>query len=451
MALDPTIALQAGQGTQAPNALAQLGSLAGTANAIQQNKLLKASTATAEQGLNATRQKAIGTIAMSVLHLPDQEIVPALHSALDRAVAAGVLPQEQAAQYEAGIAQSKDAGHLRRMIAQVGLSTLDPGGQFAQIYGTPADISNGQDLQPGVRASGLMGGGVRPAGPPTPLYPSRADLNERVIVGYDPKGNPIYGPKAQVTPLPLGGPAAAPSPLGTGRLPDALRNPANVPPPTTGNVVAPGAAATAALSATGGQSATHFQTIADQGVQAQGQDAILANMQTEAAQFTQGPGQDKIKNFQAAALRFANPLAKAFGIDEKSVAANQSFDKLAAQIADAQGAKSDARLQVTQAANPSSALTPPGVDLILKQLRGNTDYLRARSKLAAAYPDKADREGFEAKIGANLDPRAFQFERLSDDQRREFLKGIKDPKDKAAFQKGYFWAKEQGLLTSAGQ
>ena len=451
MALDPSIPLQAGQGTAAPqNPLAMAGQAVGIANAVAQNKLLGVQTQAADQGLNAVRQKAIGTIAMSVLHLPDDQIVPALHGALDRAVAAGVLPKEQVAKYEEGIAQSRDAQHLRQMIAQVGLTTMDPNGQFAQIYGAPQDMSNGQAIQPGIRSSPFMGGGFRPVGGGIDQFPSRADLAARVPGPAGPRGEPTQVPLGTVTPPNLAGPAA--SPLGDGRLPPALRNPANLPAPTTGAVTTGlGPAQTAAQGTTGTQSAGHFQNIAEQGVQARGQDAILANMETEAAQFTQGVGQERIKNFQAAALRFAGPLAQAFGVDEKAVAANQSFDKLAAQIADAQGAKSDARLQVTQAANPSSSLTPAGINLILKQLRGNTDYINARAKLAASWPDKADREGFEAQVGKNLDPRAFQFQRLDDTQRREFLKGIKSDADKAVFQRSYMWARDNGLLTNAGQ
>ena len=291
-----------------------------------------------------------------------------------------------------------------------------------------------------------MGGGFSPAGSAIPQFPSRADLNERVVTGYDAKGNPIIGPKAQVTPPSLGGPASVPSsPMGDGRLPPALRNPANVPAPVTGNVVAPGPSAVAAQGATGTQSAGKFQEIAEQGVQARGQDAILGNMETEAAQFTQGTGQERIKNFQAAALRFAAPLAAAFGVTPEAVAANQSFDKLAAQIADAQGAKSDARLQVTQAANPSSSLTPEGIKLILKQLRGNTDYLDARAKLAAQWPDKADREGFEAQIGKNLNPRAFQFQRMDRAQAEAFVKSM-SPTDQRGLIADYNWAKNQGLI-----
>lgn len=452
MAVDPNIALQAGAGIPEPVApMDMIGKYVGIGNALAANKLTGVQTQAAEQGLNATRQRAIGTIAMSVLHLPDQQIIPALHSALDRAVSAGVTPRDQAAKYEAGIAQSQDPGHLRRMIAQVGLSTLDPGGQFSQIYGQPQDMSTGQDVQPGVRASPFMGGGFRPSGAAIPQFPSRSELAGRVTGPVGADGQPTTVPLATVTPPNLAGPAAAP--MGDGRYTPTgapgLRNPAAAPPPVTGAVTTGlGPAQTASQSAAGGASATRFQEIADQGVQATSQDALLGNMLTEAAQFTQGPMQDRIKNAQAFALRFAGPIARAFGVDEKSVAANQSFDKMAAQIADAQGAKSDARLAVTQSANPSSSLTPEGADLIIRQLRGNTDYLRARARLAQAYPDKADNAGFETSIGQNLDPRAFQYERMTPEQKSTFYRNL-PTEDKATFQRAYGWAREKGLFGNA--
>lgn len=461
MAIDPNIPLQAGTGAAAPqNPLAMAGQAVGIANAMGQNRLQGVQTDTAQQGLSATRLQALGGIAGSALSLHDpnnpasvNEVVRALHAGLDAAGAQGTIDPQTIAALNKGIAQTTGPNDLLARVKQFALLGTPNNTALDRIYGAPGTQSTGQSVQPGVVSNPMFSRPFQPVGGAVDQYPSRSDLNERVIVGYDAKQNPIYGPKAQVTPPSLGGPAAAttPSPMGDGRLPPGLRNPANVTPPTTGNVTAPGAGTTAALSATGTQSATHFQGISDAGTQAQSQEAILANMQTEAAQFTQGPGQERIKNFQAAALRFANPIARAFGIDEKTVAANQSFDKLAAQIADAQGAKSDARLQVTQAANPSSALTPAGVDLILKQLRGNADYLRSRAKLAAAWPDKSDREGFESQIGANLDPQVFQFQRLDGAQQRAFLAGIKDGRDKDAFKANHAWALGQGLLTNAGR
>ena len=469
MAIDPNIALQIGQGVpQLNNPLDTMGKFQNIANAMAQNKLIGANTAQTEQGTAAARLKAMGGIAATALNSYDpanpgsiRSVAEALKFGIGSAVQNGTLDQNTANQLFNGIASTRGPEDLLGKVRQFALIGLDPNTALSRIYGTNTSVQTGQGTQPGVAVDPFNAGGFKPVGQEIKEYPSLTNLNEPVIIGYDANNNPVYGPKVRITPPNLGGPPAggppaigggggAPSPLGNGRVPGALMNPNKPqPPPVTGEVTRPGAAAIAAQTATGSESAKAFQAIADAGVQAQSQEAILANMQSEAQQFAQGPGQDRIKAFQAAALRFAAPLAAAFGIDEKAVAANTSFDKLAAQIQDAQGAGSDARLRVVQAANPSSSLNPAGIDLILKQLRGNTDYLRVRAKLAADWPDKADRAKFESEVAANLDPRAFQFQRLDATQQNAFLKSIKDESDKKKFKEAYFWARDKGLFGAA--
>lgn len=453
MAIDPNIPLQAGAGAAAPqNPLAQFGQVVGIANAMGQNKLQGVQTQAAEQELGRTRLRALGAIAGTALSVYDPSnpasangVVDALHMGIESAVANGTLDQNTAQQLFKGIAATKTPDDLMGRVKQFALMGIDPNAALTRVYGQGGTMSDGQVQQPGVVRDPMFGGGFTPAGQGVRQQVTPSELNERVIVGYDAKGNPIYGPKQQVTPRSLGGTAAdTTSPLGDGRLPPALRNPANAQQGTSANVTTPGPAATAAQSATGTQGAARFSQIADQGVAAQSQDAILGNMETEIAQFATGTGQDRIKNFQKATLRFAPGVARAFGIDEKSVAANESFDKLAAQIADAQGAGSDARLAVTQSANPGSTLTPEGARLILSQLRGNADYNKARATLASKWPDPADYAGFEQQA-KNLDPRVFQMLRMTGEQQRTFLKNLNDA-DNAAVKEAWSWAKENRLV-----
>jgi hypothetical protein len=453
MPIDPNIPLQAGAGAAAPqNPLAQFGQVVGIANAMGQNKLQGVATETAEQGLGATRLRTLGGIATAALSVYDpnkpetaNSVVEALHVGIDSAVANGSLDQNTAQQLFKGIAATPSGTDLIARVKQFALMGIDPNAALTRVYGQGGIMSDQQVQQPGVVRDPMFGGGFTPAGQGVRQQVTPSELNERVIVGYDAKGNPIYGPKQQVTPRSLGGTAAdTTSPLGDGRLLPALRNPTNAPQATSANVTAPGAAAQAAQSATGAQGAASFGQIATQGVSAQSQDAILGNMETEIAQFATGTGQDRIKNFQKATLRFAPGVARAFGIDEKSVAANESFDKLAAQIADAQGAGSDARLAVTQSANPGSTLTPEGARLILSQLRGNADYNKARATLAAKWPDKADYAGFEQQA-KNLDPRAFQMLRMTPEQQKTFFTNL-NAADKASVKKAWSWASEQGLV-----
>lgn len=98
---------------------------------------------------------------------------------------------------------------------------------------------------------------------------------------------------------------------------------------------------------------------------------------------------------------------------------------------------------MNQGANPSSHLSPAGVDLIIRQLRGNADYLTARAQLAATYPDQTDRAGFETKIGANLDPRVFQYARMTPQQKSTFYQAMPN---KAEFQQAYRYAAQNSLI-----
>jgi len=185
-----------------------------------------------------------------------------------------------------------------------------------------------------------------------------------------------------------------------------------------------GPAQTAAQSATGTQSADAFKEMANQAVAAQSRGAVLDNMLSDTTQFTSGPLNDRL----LALRQFGGRLG--MDVNKDASTAQESFNKLAAQLANQQGGGTDARLSVSQAGNPHADLSPDGLDQMLRQLRGNEDYIGARAKLAAAYPNPADRNGFEAKIGEQLDPRTFQYDRLTPDQKGKYFASIQD---KAAF------------------
>ena len=326
-------------------------------------------------------------------------------------------------------------------------------------YGVPSAQNDGQNIIAGTTAPARLGGGFTPS-TVTPAYPSRSELAGRTTVGINPDGSVRTGPLANVTPPNLAGPAGQPSPLGTGRLPAALRNPngpASAAPPASAPASAPppgmstdpgaarppstipvpvaaasngevttglGPAQTAAQTATGAQSADAFKDIANQAVAAQGRGAVLDNMLGDTTQFTSGPENDRILKLRQVAGRLGIP------VNTDATTAQESFNKLAAQLANQQGGGTDARLSVSQAGNPHADLSPGGLDQMLRQLRGNEDYLGARAKLAAAYPNPADRSGFEANQGAQLDPRTFQYDRLTPEQKAKYFATVQD---KAAF------------------
>ena len=184
-----------------------------------------------------------------------------------------------------------------------------------------------------------------------------------------------------------------------------------------------------------------FQSEIDAGTRAQGQQAILANMMADTKQFMTGPYSTSIVNWRAR-------LAPVFNVNEKALAAAQDFSKLAAQLALEQagsvGAGSDARFSVTQAANPHAELSPASIDLILRQLQGNADYIQARQSMAQQWPSKANYNGFVESVRP-LDPRVFQYQRMTDPQRSDYFNAM-DERDQRTFMQAHKWAEDRKLL-----
>ena len=452
--IDPSIPLRAGAGVvPLQNPLDTMGKAAGIAQTLAATNNIQQNTAT---NANNEFQKGFSEFLMLPPQLQTQGVARQL---VDSYLARGIIGPAQHHAAMVSIDSAPDHPSLINLAQRALTHAGGPAMRASTLYGENQTRDDGQQIISG-GASSPMGravatnngqptpSGFVPTGGNTQTYPSRATLAGRVQTGIGPNGEPIYGPAANVTPPNLAGPAAGP--MGTGRPPAALVGPggvrpaASATPPNNGNVVTGlGPAQTAAEAGRGATANQGFQQISDQGVQARTQAAILDNMLADTAQFTTGTGSDKIKAFQNAITRVAPQSAAAFGIAPERLAANESFDKLAAQIAMAQGAGSDARLAVNQAGNPNSHMSPQGVDMILRQLRGNSDYLMARQRLAAAHPDQTDVRGFEANTGGNLDPRVFQYARLRPDQRAAYVKSLPNPSE---FIGKYNWAEKNGIL-----
>jgi hypothetical protein len=160
-------------------------------------------------------------------------------------------------------------------------------------------------------------------------------------------------------------------------------------------------------------------------------------MLSDTTQFSTGPGENIKRQIRAVADRLNIP------INTESLSAQESFQKLAAALNTNQG--SDARLAISEASNPHADLSPAGIDLMLRQLRGNEDYTQARAALAAKWGDKANSQNFESDVGSKLDPRAFQFARMRPAQRQTWVKTL-DPADRKRVEDSYNFAHDNGLI-----
>lgn len=307
--------------------------------------------------------------------------------------------------------------------------------QFLVDHGFTWAAHGGPGGAPGSLPSSLRNpnGPAAPSQPGSPASPSAAPATNTAL--------PVPPtPPAQAPQQPVGNQGLVRNPDGSVGTPGGgFRPPATPQPGPAPVATGPAPADLEQQKQQAAQSATAFQTVSDQAVASRPRSAILGNMLGDTSQFTTGPLADvksKIRN-----------MAIQLGVkgDTEAQTASESFQKFAAGLANAQGAGSDARLNVNLAANPHMSLSPQGVDLMIRQLQGNEDYLQARGQQAASYGDQSNVKKFESEVGAKLDPRAFQFARMSVPQRQAYVKGLSD-KDKAAVQSSYNWAVRQKII-----
>lgn len=408
---------------------------------------------------SAKRNAALTGLLTGALSVDDAHLHDAAAAAMGQAVESGLLlaPPGMTQQQFANQALAKlpsDPTELRQRLEQRRISLLPPDQQQAAIYGTRPQVNTGGNIQFPVIPPASRGGTPSLA---TTVDPATAGSK---VTWTDDKGVEQQGTFAQYATehgagRTVGGAAPAPAPAQASADSSVLADP-SLPsgPPLTpaqqqsmaplmqGTGAAPAQKAGSGYTATQGpppglvagrianatQSVAGFKDISDQGVAARTRGAVLDNILSDTKQFTSGPGADALLKLRQ--IRGSLGLS----VDKDATSASESFTKLVAQLNSAQGAGSDARLSVAEAGNVHKDLSPGGVDLMVRQLRGNEDYLAARAKLAAAYPDMSDARGFESKIGSQLDPRTFQYDRMTDPQKRTFYSNLSD---KAQFRKDH--------------
>jgi hypothetical protein len=402
---------------------------------------------------NQQQMGAIGRSIGSVLTQPDAQQTPGNYKAmLDYALANHGITQDH---YTTALAALQGAGtdpaSLRQFGTKLLVGTL-AGPEIAQtVLPSNTGINQGNTYQPLVQQPAVLGGGLAKAPGAMPVgLPSASQLiqptpgpatatgqptsttlgNTLRMQGLDQNGNPIPNPAFA-------------------NLPSALRNPNAPPAVATPIVTGVGPAASSAMATTGQTSSANYQDISNAATKAVGQRAQLQSMLGDASQFTTGPGASTLKDIKATIQRIGATVGTSFGIDANKLASQEDLDKVANQLADAQGANSDARLAVNQGANPSSHNTPAGLRLILNKLIGNSDFLAAKGALAAQYQRTQDPQGVNARtfadqVNQQLDPRVFQFNRMDQDQQRQYLTELGAGKD--AFKQKYIQMRSMGVL-----
>ena len=451
--------------------------------------LLNTSTlANEQQTRNLKTNEVLGNAVGATLQLGDDQLKQGVLTQVERMVGAGLVTRAQANDWL--MHAPAEASQLRTYLETLRTSLMPSDQATTQIYGTQGTQTGTGGRTVGYNVNRRTGAVTSPDQPGAPQGLTAEQAAERTRWLQSPRdypdpANPTVtkhgtnetflrdsGVPDQY--IYTGGTPASPgsqaSPLGTGRPPPALLNPnkppaaapaatpapagpgstaapASAPSPAGSGITGPTPQQTAEAEATkrqGELSPPLFQKEADAGTEAQMQLANYGTMLSDLTKFTSGSGAGKTLDWKRAAVTWAPALAKALNIKPEEVAAQESFDKVAALVVAAQNPGSDGRMNLNMAATPHSALSPEGVDFIIRTLQGNADYIRARASLAAKYPDKAKYPAFQESV-KELDPRVFQLARMTQPQRDSYWKSLDDTTQKqlgAAINK----AKEMGVL-----
>lgn len=473
MALDPNIALQAGQGIAAPpNPLQQVGQVANVANAFANNRLIGTQTEQAQQSLAAIRLKTLGAIAGTALRAYDPQnpasaggVVDALHLGIDSAVANGSIDKNTAQQLYQGIATTKSPEDLIGRVQQFALMGIDPNAALTRIYGAPNTQNTGGSLVSGVMRDPMMGGGFRPVtAMANTMSPGEAVQLQQVpvMVNGQPTGARETVTNAEIARRtgqagPPGTPAAFPQGYSGRPAAPAGAAPVLAPQPSgsLGTTMAPGQQSSVEVAAADATKASgELYRAADA---ANGRRAQLNTMIADLAGLrSTGPGTEGQLRLEAFMQKYGG-LGITLTADE--VAKGEAFAKvartLAQQQATALGAGSDARLMNALGANPNLDLSKRGNTEILAMLKGNEDAIIAKAQAwdkwlaSGKTPDSYNQ--FQTDFNRRFDPRVFQWQNLypslSEAERQSYLAKMPDKED---FRRNYNDAVRNGWLKPPG-
>ncbi len=191
---------------------------------------------------------------------------------------------------------------------------------------------------------------------------------------------------------------------------------------------------------------------ANQGVQLQSeadqvpaQKALLGNLEGALDKFEPGPGQ----GWKNEAKKFAN-LNNPFGqiFNPASIASQEEFNKQATQLAQAQfktlgGTGTDSKLDSAMHTSPNETLSKMGNKGIIAMLKGNVDAIAAKNQAWQQFKQAHGPQSygqFSTEFNKTYDPRVFQSQYLTVDDRKKMLSGM--TKDE---QKGFIGAYRKAL------
>lgn len=268
-----------------------------------------------------------------------------------------------------------------------------------------------------------------------------------------------YGSSGQPPPIPsVAMPAGMPTsngqaaPLPGGPMPSGANPgaPASAPAGPPGFLPsAPPLGATARADTTATSDAQMGQSLIAQGDAQAPQIATLRNMRADLQNFKSGP--------TSSSWLALKQLATTAGITspetQQSVASQEGFNKLAANLVSAQsqtmGVPTDSKVLVAQTGNPNATLSNLGNKEMINYLIGNSQFTQAKSQAwtaAQSSPTPPTYAQFQNQWNKTADPAVFHYANMEPAQRTNYLKSL-SPAERATFQQKGNTALQNGWIT----
>lgn len=337
----------------------------------------------------------------------------------------------------------------------------NPDSQLGALTASPENMSNGQQIQPGLRAGVLApnAGAFTPSGPPIPLQ-TTPEFNNTPYVYHDASGRPVVTTQGQIANSVNGSAQGAPQPGQTTQVPFGNGGYTTIPsglvPPgykeAGGAPPAPSAPASIPVGPPPGTVEANTEVAKAAAQQFIGYQQSIPQTQTTLATLQ---GMEADSNSFPSGSTWWNEAQKKFanltGSNMPNVGAYESFGKFANQMALQQGAGTDSRLNVASVANPNVEQTPAGRSLVLHQLEGNAQYSLDVAQRAAQWQQQhgsTDINTFNQQVRSQMDPRVWQYMQMSPQERATYLQGM-TPQQRAALRQAGVTAQNLGFFGPA--
>lgn len=364
----------------------------------------------------------------SLLAMPN--VTPkAVISSVGDAIAEGAITPKIAAQELSSM--PSDPGQLKTWLTEHLIRNLDAQQKVQALYGQIQPVDTGGQVNVlavspmiGARSLGTVQKTMAPGDAATPVPAFNPQTNQPVLLSKQQFANKtgVGAPAGQSGEIPAAGGIPAGPPLG----------------------------AQAAAEVTGKESAQQgidLQQAADAVPQ---KKAILGNLDAALGNFTSGAAAD----WKLIGKKFAN-AANPFGdtFNAKTIASQEEFNKQATMLAQQQfqtlgGTGTDMKLGSTMHTSPNELLSNLGNHEIIALLKGNEDAIRAKNEAWQNWQQTHGSQSygqFQTEFNKEYDPRVFQAQYLDAEGKKSLLSGMTKT-EQTQFRNAYNTAVEKGWI-----